>query len=550
MKPILLLLCTLSYSLLAETDFPVRNAVSVIIGQRGVRHIQDNIQDILYKNGVNLENIYFERLEDSLSPTATEDFVNDQQTQMIIREIKHHFQRFFEGLVINDHQLRYSVNHLTIFTQWDTINFKIIPQEELSETGANGTRLFYAELLLAADQIEIWADRIRLSDDNNAIFGQMGVNKLHLFTENQSNQRVYLKVPMIFYRKNDNHAGVRIQKLESNIGQIKLNYTYDLPLIFPEVALRINENEFKLKVSEIDNFLAEEKGGLLDMVTSALQEALENFAPDSLEEMIDEHLANGFLEVNPMQAPGAPTDNSSEDIYWGINLNHLDYQNNNLQLNFDGIVYDPKLDATPQVKPHQTAQKLPNIHNRKLNEYDLSFGFNLGFINTFIKSGFIRDYLKTYDIDENDKITFNQSPVISWDQNGRLKMVLDASYHVPGLSGRLAVRNPLQMNFELYVRFLITEEGKVGFVIEELDLESVSVDRENFKWPFRNQGMNSVTKRFEKAAKDMPGSVLAEEIPIPESLMGLDLKIMHTDIDPNGYLMIYTNYDFQDKEMK
>ena len=149
-----------------------------------------------------------------------------------------------------------------------------------------------------------------------------------------------------------------------------------------------------------------------------------------------------------------------------------------------------------------------------------------------------------FDVEgEDEPIKLSQVPIIKiFEKNGKAQAKLDLQieYKVTGVQS-VFVKNPIKIDFDLDLAFKHLADGRVQIVVDGVDMESVNVDKRYIRM-FTDKVRNAVKDRFKEV--DLKGMELVDELPIPSSIVGVPLKIVGSNWDKNGYIMMLLDIGF------
>lgn len=525
-----------------DENFPIKNAVNVLFTEKGMDQIENNLTNLLRNNGVDLSHFAFEKFGYESKKIKTVDLVQDPEMKKLIKSVIDQLENYLDGFDLKDHQFSVNLAGLFVQSEWESINLKIHPfLSPTSEMQQQPNTLFYADLVLKAKNIKFKIHKTTAFDKGNPFLGQIGVNDFELFSKTGSIPWV-LKIPMRIYKNlNTNFLAVETLLPETNIKKIMLALKYQ-SLILPNISIKINDKEFPLKKSKIDELIKNEQDNLLKKFQIMVQENFATMLPKLLDDTLADVLGKGVTEISEMAPPGAPVGSQAAPMYWGINVFNVRTGYKHLLLEFNGLAQDPNATSVPTpIAPQYFARGPLNSTHPLLEKNDIVFAFNIGFFNHFIQLSYQRGYFHSIELGKGEKVQILTNPLLKMDQQGRLKMLVVIGQKVTGIEGWI-VKNPVKIAMELVLTLgLNSKTGKAELVAQDIDMDTVSVDLNNFRWPFRQQGVKAVRSKIESSRAGIKGYVLSDDLPVPERLLGLELQKKATNIDSLGYLMVFTD---------
>lgn len=555
--------CSFNADNYKSDSFNIPQAVTVAVSDKGFNTIKDDLMTILSSNGIDLSRFLMQESSYMMDKVSTEKLVDDPAIQKTITDIKRTMEKYLVGFKLNPHQFSIDLKKVLFLAQWKSIILNIHPFEHRSKNNEkNDSDLFDADLILEASNIKLSADSISITDLENAWLSTWGLSKLQLeMKKNTLPLNIVIKTR--FFRKDDDSLGIKVIGVNSNIEKTTLDMDNKVSLIMPEVGIFINDKKFFFNEEQLKKDLLIQEQSILKSIQEAINKNVQTLVPTLLTKYLDKILSADVSEINQMAPPAAPTTGNVNPLIWGIKLIKFSADNGLFSLQFNGLVEDPSPtiqalqsgNANTKVgKSHPLSKRQSCLddfqskdtmtkYQKKIDQYDVSFGFKTDFFNKFINISFVRGYIKDIDLDDGDKITLIEQPVLHVDEQNRLKMRISFTNRVKGFIETIAVKNPILMSMDLILDTPIDPKTqKVNLVVKDIDMQSVHVSEDNFRWPFKSKGVKSAIERVEGARKSSAGYVLSEELPIPTDLMGILLETKASSFDKNGYMIFHSNY--------
>ncbi len=519
----------------ADLQFPLQNAIGVAITPKGQEYFQSELPKLIEANNYNIDDIYFPGTEVVGDEVATEDLVDDPELQEVIRKAKETLNRFFEGLDIDKHKLSLKVEDIYFNAKWEEISLRITAPSE-SELKSNYQAIFVITMRSSLLNVEV--SKIRGKDLNNEWFGELGIDNFNLFTEDKS---APLEMELTLGLNQTGRGNFKIDVLtpKSNLDELLLGYKFDSPLVLPSVEVQINEKKLKLRNEEIEKLLLEEQENILGRVKAVLQDKLETEIPTQASALINSALDSGLKEVNQMNPPGAPNEQVSKFV-WALSLQGIDYSKGNLLLDLDARFDDPTENTVALDRKYMSLQQA-DLTRGTYPEADFVFGLNQGVLNRVIQLSSKRGYFNEISMESGESIKLAKVPYLSLKEGKTGKMSLEIEYKVTGVSA-VFVKNPIHIEFDLNLDFPVDKDGKLSMQVASIDVDSAYVDSKYIRL-FASKVRSAVKEKLAEVNKDLQGYLLADEIPIPDSLGGIKLKKIGTELDKSGHLLIYSQYD-------
>ncbi len=412
-----------------ETEYPVAQAVSVIVSQKGFDAIKDDIITILNSNGIDLSRFAIEESNYKTEIMPTEQLASNPTMQKTIKDMKVLLSKYLKGFEVKPHQFSLTAKNILLQANWNTIQLNVHPFMRNATGELINNELFKADLMLVADNIRIKANSLSLTDLENAWLGTWGLNNLMLETV-KGTIPLNIKVETRFFKKADDSIGIELLKITTNIDQTKLDLDDKITLVMPRIEIRIDANSFEVDKSALEKDLLLQEENIL----KSLQDAIDKNVKEVVPALLNKYLSNiGTLdisEISQMQPPSAPTDIPVEPLLWGIKLSRFSADNGLFAMHFKGMVQDPQplLDLPLTTLSHKIKKSIkhpinnlenfPSIQPTKeltkyhpaIDRYDVTFSFKTDFFNEFIDVSFKRGYIKEVPFGDEDKITLIKSP--------------------------------------------------------------------------------------------------------------------------------------------
>lgn len=548
---------------LKDENFNIPQAVTVALSNQGFNTIKDDLITILSTNGIDLSRFLIQETNHTMDKTSTEKLVNDPAVQNTIIKIKSILENHFDNFKINPHKFSLEIRKILVLAQWKSIVLNIHPfKHDSKDVDRNQSDLFKADLVLEAKNIKLSADSFSITDLENAWLSKWGINKLKLEMTEKS-KPLKITINTLFYKKEDDTLAVKVTGIDSNIEQTPLDFGDNFTLEIPKMGFFIEDKKYYIKTDQIKKDLLSIEKTVIATIQEAVNKNIKTLVPTLLTDYIAKVLATDMTEINQMSPPGAPSTGKVNPLIWGIKLIKFSADNGLFSLQFNGLVEDPapkveeivndnnkkKIGKSHPLNTREVclddykSQETMTKYQKMIDQYDVSFGFKTDFFNKFISISFLRGYIKEISLSDGDKIILIEQPILYVDAQNQLRMRIGFTNHVKGIIESYAVKNPIVMSMDLILDTPIDPKThKVTLVVKDIDMESVIVSEDNFRWPFKSKGVKSAKDKVAKARKSSAGYVLSDELPIPTDLMGILLETKASSYDKNGYMIFHSNY--------
>jgi hypothetical protein len=216
----------------------------------------------------------------------------------------------------------------------------------------------------------------------------------------------------------------------------------------------------------------------------------------------------------------------------------------NISINLSGFARDGVKAENLRLKDIKSARKpfTPNV--KRLDKHDAAISLNQGLINQIIKLSAKRGYFNSIKTGSGAPIKLTKRPM--FDLTGKKpKVSVEVEYKVEGFRAAF-VKNPIRINLDLLLDFPV-KNGKASIVAKGVDMSSVFLHDKYIRL-FAGKVRDGVKSEIKKLQPGLVGYALAESLPLPDTLLGIGLKIKHIDIDKNGHLVVYHDFDWSELE--
>lgn len=525
-----------------QPENEIAHAIGVYITNQGQKKIFNGIPTLLERNGLSISQAYFHKQKFEMEEKSLEQMLPPEGAlRDAALKIKETIQRYLMGLDLNDHKFVIDFEGIEVEIDWNDVRV------EIDEIARDEGKL-KLKLILEAKGLDIAIAKLRAQDLNNDIIGSIGVDDFSLFVAEDSSP-LNIEIPIILENTTTNRGpNLIIGNLSSNFDSVLLGAEIKGAVTLPEIELRINGRVIRANYTELENMLKTNQERIVQAIQSSLHGFLaEDAAPMINELFVVERNNEGlFHDVNVMSPAGAPLDQIVSPFEWGIKLKKYDFLGDTVHLTLDGYFKDMVKGRTAFPSSMQASgQPLGNVSSQ--NDFVLSI--NEGFINRIVQLSYNRGYFNSFKTEDGEEYVISKIPHFKLKNSNDRKpsrLSVELKYNVTGMGAAL-VKNPIRINFDMLLDFPV-EDGKVKIIATEIDMDSVHVDKKYIReflglMSWSGVVMPQVRKRFKAAQNDVRGMILADEFPIPESMVGMPLKVMDTSLDPNGHLMIHIDTD-------
>jgi hypothetical protein len=524
--------------------FKLKNGLGLYVTPKGQEVLSRSIPQMMAFNGLSTNEFYIHEQTITSDEGDVDDFFNRDQGPMasMLKSIKDNFQRFFIGPDFKPHKFETHLKNLDIVIDWDLFDIKFyeIPSTELKPR--EGVR---AMISLRAESFNMKLKSLVTKDLNNEILGPFGITNFEMSNEVGSTSLELGMVVDFISDPDDGPLKIDIREVRTNANLLKINTSWDTPLITPDVSININGNDYKLSWKELEGLLIEKQEELKSQILGFVSDWTATDGKVELNKLISEYTKEGFQEINQMDPPGAP-DATATKYIWDFSLAKMNFVNDLLHLGLDGYVLDPtQPDNDVTIPDDQITTLMPDVRNQVDFSNDMILGINQGFFNKVMLLSFNRGYFTEMPLESGESIRISRPPVLDLTAE-RPVLNIEIRYSVTGFQA-IFVKNPIRLRVDLFVDFPLVEKRFSQMIVTGVDFNSIELPR-RFIRMFPGKVRKAVRKTLRDMSGDLQGIVLAEELPVPLSIGGLPVAPQSISIDKNGYLLFYMDFNLPNGE--
>ena len=517
----------------------IPHAIGLYFTPKGVETLNENIEELLFQNGVGIENAFFPEIGFETEEATIEEMLGSQEElKEIVTHIKENIRRFFIGLDLDKHKFKIDLAEIEFFAKWSEIrvDFK---KPVFNELATRVPRLSM-DFTIEAEQVQINVTKIDVRDLNHPFLGEFGLDHAEVSIDQERSEPLFVKFPVHVYKDNG-QVEIVVDAPETNLDGVVLKSNFRSPLRMPVIEVRINDHIVRLNQNEVEGMFREKQGEIFRVAQSEIQNWLETEAPALINKTLVEKLEGDLIEVNQMDPPGAPVGAIVPKFEWGLTLEDLDFSGELIHIGLDGFVRDPSVKNTPALAAGLVSSQLPKVQNPESLGHDLILSLNQGFVNKIVQLSANRGYFKSVDLENGEKIILSKVPTVRIDSKTLPYLALEIEYTVTGMQAAF-VKNPIRIAFNMNIAFEVDgATGLTKMVSRGVDLNSVFLDSKYIRM-FSGTVRSAVTDKITEMQKDLDGFEIVDEFPIPASLFGLNLQTRKTQIDKSGHLLLYIDF--------
>lgn len=525
-----------SVSAAADSNRPLANGIYVNLSPKGQKTLSGDFKSILSQSGISLDEIVLpEYVYESPKALSVEDF--PPQFHEPIQKLRKIFEEWLLGFEWSDPRPHLEAGPLRIAHRSLNIDFRVLPSQSLDELNV--------QLSVQLERMKLTVDRVRLKDLNNDFLGEMGMDD---YTFTSAEDSVPLKFQVLVRAKVVRGALVwQLDSLRSNLSAIKLEARFKRPLILPEVELRIGSRTHKLNTQTLEEKLIAIHPTIIERAKVFASAYIEKDLVEKIQQMPRDPIdLSSLAEANTFAPPGAPATLPQGQFFnWKLVPDAIYSSGSNLRFGFAVSLWDPVNRNAPAIDPNAMASGLPASIPQDAN-VDLDLMLNQGFMNRVVQLSFARRYFERHELEPGEIIRFKTPPRLTVPRGiGARDMELSLDFEAP-LAGlkKFFVGDAVHIKIPVRARF---ESGPKGFQLKmvRLEVERMWINPDTVNRLFLGMVKNGVEKKFNKLNEvwSKNPSVLIEALPVPDSALGLDLKVKDIRTDPSGYVHFLVDFE-------
>jgi len=525
----------------------INHVIGLYVGPNGLNILEHNIDKIMEINGFSSNSYFIESISRNLGLTHFNDMVPNPKLQQLAAQVRQNFKKFFRGITIKDsHEFEVNVEGIDISGEWEKVGVKVLGNSTLEDPNyKSGVRLL---LEAKARQLRISVDKARVKDLQHPFLGDIGVDGFFLeLVDGEKNPFTVNLVTELFLKENSGFD-VKMGEIGINIKDVGLNTGFRTPMALPTVEVRINGRRAFLKNDEIEKIIRGQLPKLIEGLRKSLKQNIDEKLIPLAKEKATEFLAKPHVEINEMEPVGLEVGKRDVNYRWGIFADKVEVMTGPiLHVGLGGYVYDPKFRNDIAVPQDSVAQNPPLAQTFKNVQFDLALAINQGLFNRMLQYGHRRMYFSNMKTKSGDKLDLVTYPKVNMIGKGTAQkpvtMRISTKYPVTGIQ-KIFVRSPIEITMDLEVEFNKTADGKYPMTLKGIDVDTAHVP-DKFIRIFKGLVRSQIKKKVVGISKAIKGMVLSENLPIPQELGGIKLKMKELKIDPNGHIVVFMNIDLE-----
>ena len=114
-----------------------------------------------------------------------------------------------------------------------------------------------------------------------------------------------------------------------------------------------------------------------------------------------------------------------------------------------------------------------------------------------------------------------------------------------GFEESLALHGEVTFEMDVGAHLIHTASGKLSVQVESVDTRSLKVDYSSVTGIFKGMVHSKILKQLQSEALDLHNKpkVIVDALPFPTQIGGIPIKVLDFRADPNGYLVLYAEFD-------
>ncbi len=529
-----------------NTEYPVQNAISVIITEKGFKKVASNLETVAEHLGFPL-NTYEMSNKKKLSlgkEVKTEDLVSTKELKELVTKAKDSFEQYF-AYTFKDHKFAVELEEFSYSSEIQDVRLEFL------ESSGN---ILKVKAIIKLKNIELSLGSLYAYDENNLELGGIGFGK----KEDQAG----LSFKMIedqelrFIANFDIKVGsngnllVNINEIDSNIDVVEWKLI-EGELLLPELALQsthavtgervsiplkkqaisdqLSDPDFRAKM--LESFRAKFKSNIKETISKAVNNGIGKKGIPVKFDMVDQ------MEID---------ETTNTFIDYGITAKEVVLDQNKFVINMDGCSNC----LGTNIKKKVIAKKL-ELNRPSLSKSDWVYVLNLEYVNNILAESRSLGAFQVEKIDEESSIKILSAPEFRM-VNGKPKLFLSIEYKASGMQ-KIAVKKYMKFDFSLDTEFQIND-GKIQIVstgitgIDDLETFDPGI-KKNLKSLFKGKAIKQIKEQFQAAnwscddqgvCSGLKGRVLSDEIGFPGEFQGAKLEFDRIEYDSNGYILIHS----------
>lgn len=525
------------------------NSVQIQITPRGMKYFDSRLSDILGNLGVKLDEGYFPAMKYTFDKNINPDDYAGSHPEAVkmYKQMRDLLTQWLVGFSMNDHRPTIEIGESGYIAQFS--RFGLLTDEELMQSlGKRDGAILAIEL--EVKQLTIASSSVLAWDMNNDFLGKLGMENV---TIQGGSEEMPLKIRLPFYIRMNAQGGLDFEALEvtNNINKTPLTIQYQ-KLIIPTFAVEVNGKKFYLNNSEVDKLFQSQAPAILEKV----RENLGTFAHEQLPAMLNakakEFLTGSLEQIQDLIPPGQEDYDKRPSFKWGLKLQNINLKKS-LNIDLTAYVEDPLNAQSAPLKSH-ASRGAPTFGQLPQENFDIALSVDRTLVNRVLQLSFERrNFEKIVQSDGSflklmatPQIDFVKPPAGAVLKNDETFVKMRVS--VENKPDSAFLKSTIVIDFDIIAKLRqLPDKSGMQLVLQSIDTESMYLDDKYISWAgalFKERVRSGV--RDELAKKDdgwkTKDETIPGRLPLPPSILGIQLDINRVMMDPNGHLVMYLNY--------
>lgn len=409
---------------------------------------------------------------------------------------------------------------------------------------------------LEISKIQAVAEPLKIWDLQNPDLGVVGYRRIEANIGTIQNP-VVVRLP--FYIRINTNGVLEFEALnvEENFNDTPVEIKM-YSLIAPEISINVNGKTYKMNEKQLDQTFYDNLPAILKMLRNYLSDFARIDLPKTLNTKAKEYLSGSIEQIQNMEPAGKDPKDTRPDFKWGLKMNSLNLANS-LDIHFNAFIEDyyrnPKQPVVPPAPvPTSGSRGAPAMNNLPMANYDLALAVDRGLINRVLQLSYLRGNFSQVSQSDGSTLKLRAAPVVDYAPvTANWPTASDEAY----LKFRVTVETEPNSNWlddTIVISFDIiaklkqsSDKSGLEIVLIDIDTRTLYMDDQYYSWigqfvkgkvldGIRDQ-LREKSKNWKLGKEKIPG-----KLDLPPTLLGIKLDLTKTVMDPNGHLVLYTNY--------
>jgi len=524
----------------------IPRAVGIYLTTRGQRYFSENLLDLLNRRGYELGDGGF----DQWTYQAQEPVLLGQLPAHMLpfakplSNLRDYIKQWLLNSDLGDPLIHAQLTHISYSAKPTRFGLQIDPLATAQTMGDRGVVLnFQAEI----PSLRVEVDNVSAEDSNNEFLGVFGAD--HPWTElAPRSEPLTVSIPLRLQLESSGGLRFEMLGIQTNLPAIDLLMGFDHPMHLPIVRVKVNGYAMTLNQATLEKELLLLQSQLLKAAQAYLSNYATENGPATINALINNQFANTlFSDINEMDPPGALVATGPADRYrWGVSPEEIHLTPNHLMLGLSAFIEDPKAKNPFAEVSRRQVSRPPVLNIADPATYDAAITINEDLVNRVIAMGYLRGYFPTLDVSGSAPLVVLQAPEFHFNSSSdRGKLRIKVMHKVAGLEESIAIRREVTFEMDVNARLIHTAQGSLSVVVDSVDTKSLKIDVSTINSLFRGTVQSKLLKELVSTNQDLAKKpkVIVAALPVPSQIGGIPIKIKDFRADPNGYLVLYTEYD-------